>query len=315
MKILVYGAGSIGCVFGGFLSKAGEDVVLLGRTGQMEAIKAKGLHIEGIWGTHDIKDMLAYSNSEHLKEDHSGSFDLILLTVKSHNTVSAMADITNITNNNTLILSLQNGFGNIEAIAKSAGEEQTLGGRIIFGAETVLPGSVKITVSADDVVIGRISQNTSNEKVEEIASLFTFAGIKTRATLEINKFIWGKALYNCALDGLASVLNAAYGQLLDSEHTKDIMRRIVAEIYLVAQKKEVELDPKTKEEFIKILFNRLVPLTSSHRPSMLQDIEKGKKTEIDFLSGAIVRMGKDIGVPTPTNQLITELIKYKEARH
>ena len=314
MKILIYGAGSIGCVFGGFLSKAGEDVVLLGGTEQMEAVKAKGLHIEGIWGTHDIKDMLAYSNSEHLKEDHAGSFDLILVTVKSYNTVSAMADITNMTNNNTLILSLQNGLGNVEAIAKAAGEEQTLGGRGIFGAETVLSGSVKITASANDVVIGRISANTSNEKVDEIASLFTFAGIKTRSTLEINKFIWGKVIYSCALDGLASVLNVTYGQLLDSEYTKDIMRRIVSEIYSVAQKKEIELDPKTKEEYIKTLFNRLVPLTSLHKPSMLMDIEKGKQTEIDSLNGTIVRMGKDTGIPTPTNQLITELIRYKEMK-
>ena len=315
MKILVYGAGSVGCVFGGFLSKAGEDVVLLGRTGQMEAIKAKGLHIEGIWGTHDIKDMLAYSNSEHLKEDHAGTFDLILLTVKSYNTVSALADIVNMTNNNTLILSLQNGLGNLEAIANAAGAEQTLGGRVIFGAETPLPGVSRITVSADDVVIGRISQNTPNEKVEEIASVFTFAGIKTRATLEIDKFIWGKVIYNCALNGLASILNVDYGQLLDSEHTKDIMRRVVAEIYMIAQKKELDLDPKTKEEYIKTLFNRLIPLTSSHRASMLQDIEKGKKTEIDSLNGAIVRIGKDAGISTPTNQLISELIKYKEARH
>ena len=312
MKILVYGAGSVGCVFGGFLSKAGEDVVLLGRSAQMEAIKGKGLHIEGIWGTHDIKDMLAYSNSEHLKEDHAGTFDLILVTVKSYNTVSAMADITNMTNNNTFILSLQNGLGNVEAIAKAAGAEQTLGGRVIFGAETVLPGGVKITVTADDVVIGRISQNTSNEKVEEIASLFTFAGIKTRTTLEIEKFIWGKVIYNCALNGLASILNVNYGQLLDSEHTKDIMRRIVTEIYLVAQKKDIDLDPKTKEEYIKTLFNRLIPLTSSHGCSMLKDIEKGKQTEIDSLNGAIVRMGKETGTVTPANQLIMELIKYKE---
>jgi 2-dehydropantoate 2-reductase len=314
MKILVYGAGSIGCVFGGFLSKAGEDVVLLGRVAQMEAVKAKGLHIEGIWGIHDVKDMLAYSNSEHLKEDHAGTFDLILLTVKAYDTVSAMADIVNMTNNNTYILSLQNGLGNVEAITKSAGAEQTLGGRIIFGVETVHPGSVKVTVSADDVVIGRVSQNTSNEKVEEIASLLTFAGIKTRTTLEIDKFIWGKVIYNCALNGLASILNVNYGQLLDSEYTKDILRRIVAEIYLVAQKKEIELDPKTKEEYIKTLFNRLIPLTSSQRASMLQDTEKDKKTEIDSLNGAIVRMGKDVGIPTPANQLITELIKYKEMK-
>lgn len=314
MKILVYGAGSIGLVFGAFLAKAGEDVVLLGRANNMETIKSTGLKVEGIWGNFTVPIPSAYSHSEQLKQDHAETFDLILLTVKSYDTVSAMANIRNIAGINTMILSLQNGLGNTEAISLVAGEAQTLGGRVIFGAENFEPGTVRVTVSADDVVIGRISKKTPPEIVEEIANTFTAAGIKTRTTEEINKFIWGKVLYNCCLNALATVLQVTYGQLLESEYSKDIMKRVINEIYKVALKANIELDPKTKEEYTKILFNKLIPLTSSHKASMLQDIEKNKKSEIDHLNRMIVRMGKDHGVPTPTNQLLTELIKFKERK-
>jgi len=92
------------------------------------------------------------------------------------------------------------------------------------------------------------------------------------------------------------------------------MRKIIHEIYLVASAKGLELEPKTREEFTKLLFNRLVPLTYLHRPSMLQDIEKGKRTEIDYLNGMIAQMGKDLGVHTPANQIISELIKCKDKK-
>ncbi len=314
MKILVYGTGAVGSVFGGFLHKAGEEVVMLGRPEHMDRISSNGLAITGIWGEHLVKGIKTYSSSYHLKEEHSTTFDLILLTVKSYDTVSALADIRNMATLSTFVLSLQNGLGNTDAIARAVGQDQTLGGRVIFGAEIPSPGSVKVTVSADDVVIGRTSSKTQPKFVEEIANIFSFSGIKTRTTEEIDKFIWGKVLYNCALNAMATLLNINYGQLLESGYTKDVMRRIVSEIYQIAEKKGVPLEQPTKEEYIKVLFNKLIPLTSSHRPSMLQDIEKNRKTEIDYLNGAILKMSKELQLPCPANQLLTELIKFKDRK-
>lgn len=314
MKILVFGAGAIGSVFGGFLAKAGEDVVMLGRPTHMEAVKSKGLDISGIWGDHHVDGMLCYTNSLHLKEDHAGTFDLILLTVKSYDTIPSMAEIRNIVKNETYVLSLQNGIGNIEAIAKVVGEEQTIGGRVITGAEMTQPGSVKVTVSADDVVIGKISGNTLQEDVDKISGAFNIAGIKTRTTDDIRKVIWGKLLYSCALNALASVLGLTYGELLESPYSKDIMRRVINEIYIVAEKNGIVLDPAGKDEYLKLLFNRLIPLTSAHKPSMLHDIERKKRTEIDYLNGMIFELGKNAGVSAQTNLLLTELIKFKERK-
>jgi len=315
MKILIYGAGSVGCVFGGFLAKAGEDVVLLGRPTHMEIIKARGLDITGIWGNHHAEGLSCFTNSRDLKEKHAGSFDLVLLTVKAYDTVAATADLRNIAGENTYILSLQNGIGNLEMIAKAVGAEQTLGGRIIFGAEFVSPGSVKVGVSAEDSVVGRLSAGTPREKVEEIANLFTLSGIKTAVSENIQKSIWGKVIYSCALSPLSAVLGVTCGQLVETEYTRDIIRRVVAEIYAVAQKKNIELEPKTKEEYTKVLFNRLVPLTSAYKPPMLRDLERLKKTEIDHLNGMIVQMAREAGLFAPANQLLTELVKFKESKH
>ena len=316
MKILVYGAGAIGSVFGGFLAKAGEEVVMLGRPQHMEVIKSKGLKIEGIWGDHLVNsNLLCYSNSPDIKEDHAGSFDLILITVKAYDTFSAASDLRNIINMDTLVLSLQNGIGNTEIIAKNIGADQTLGGMIIFGAEIPSPGTVKVTVSADDVTIGRTSKKTEPSAVEEIARTFTAAGIKTKTTEEIEMHLWNKMLYNCALNALATILQVNYAQLLDTEYTKDIMKRVLAEIYAIAEKRGVTLETKLKEDYSKILFNHLIPLTASYKPPMQQDIEKHKKTEIDYLNGIIAQMAKDSGISAPANLMLTELIKFKEKKN
>ncbi|MFA5103714.1 MAG: ketopantoate reductase family protein [Candidatus Margulisiibacteriota bacterium] len=315
MKILIYGAGAIGSVFGGFLAKAGEEVVMLGRPQHMETIKSRGLKIEGIWGDYLVNsNLLCYSNSPDVKEDHAGSFDLILITVKAYDTFSAASDLRNIINMDTLVLSLQNGIGNTEIIAKNIGADQALGGMIIFGAEIPSPGVVKVLVSADDVVIGRISQKTAQPAVEEIARTFTAAGIKTRTTEQIEMHLWNKILYNCALNALSTVLQVNYGQLLDSEYTKNIMKRVLSEIYAIAEKRGVTLETKLKEDYSKILFNHLIPLTASHKPSMLQDLEKRKKTEIDYLNGMISQMAKDSGISAPANLMLTELVKFKEKK-
>ena len=140
MKILVYGAGAIGSVFGAFLSNAQEEVILFGREKQMSAIKDEGLFIEGIWGNKHVKPIKTYFNNIYLNEDHRGTFDLILLTVKSFDTVSAMADIRNILSPNTYVLSLQNGIGNAETIAKVAGKDMTLIFKASYHKKTILDG-------------------------------------------------------------------------------------------------------------------------------------------------------------------------------
>jgi 2-dehydropantoate 2-reductase len=312
MKFLVLGAGAIGSVFGGFLAKAGHDVFLVGRKPHIQAINEKGLLIDGIWGTYTVKNLKGYTCIEELAEKCKETFDIALLTVKSYDTETMLKELKKYFPDPLPVVSLQNGLGNIEKIEAYLGKEKTIGGRVIFGVEFIKPGHVRITVSADRTVIGGLKRGIERSFVEKVASVFTNAGIPADVTDDISRFLWGKVLYNCALNGLATLMNVNYGKLLSCNGTKEIMGNVIEEIFNVARAKNVSLDWKSPEEYKKLLFEELIPKTFEHHPSMLQDIRRGKKTEIDALNGAVVKMGEEIGTELPFNWTITQLIKSKE---
>jgi len=308
LNILVMGAGAIGSVFGGFLAKAGHTVTLIGRPRHMEAITQDGLRITGIWGDHTVRNLSALTSLPHESDG-----DLILLTVKSYQTEAAMEEVRRTHPGNAPVLSLQNGLGNVEAVASAVGADRTLGGRVIFGAEIPKPGTVKVTVIADAVAIGPIrGSDFPFDKAEEIARAIDGTGIPCRAVHEIERFIWGKVLYNVALNAPAAILGINYGKLLEAEVTKELMGEIIGEAFAVAEGEGIKLDWDRPEEYRETLLQRLLPPTASHFPSMLQDIQKGKRTEIDALNGALVRLGEQQGIATPVNQTLTRLIRYKE---
>jgi len=309
MNVLVMGAGAIGSVLGGYMALAGHDVSLVGRKPHMEAIRSRGLRIEGIWGEHLVPGLRTFVDAGELPTQN---WDLIIIAAKSHDVAAATKQIQPWLSNRTLVLSIQNGLGNLEAVSEIVGPQRAVGGRVIFGVETVEPGKVKITVYADKVMLGGQRGYVDHQRVKEIAEAFNQAGIPAEATEEIEKFIWGKVLYNCCLNALSALLEVNYGELLEHDETRQIMSEVIVEIFAVAQKKGVVLAWNSPAEYQDLLFGRLIPDTYAHRASMLQDILRGKKTEIDAMNGAVVSLGKQLGVSTPVNSLLTRLIKAKE---
>ncbi|MBW2555161.1 MAG: ketopantoate reductase family protein [Deltaproteobacteria bacterium] len=312
MKILVLGAGAIGSVFGGFLAKNGHEVILFGREHCIGPINNHGLHIEGIWGKHHITNIKGYSSLNKIARSEGRTFDLTLLTVKSYDTIDIIRNYVHTIGKSILTVSLQNGLGNLEAIADILGKDKAIGGRVIFGAELVEQARVKVTVYADKVVLGSLKYGVPLEKVEEIAELFDNSGIPTSSTEEIEKFIWGKVLYNCALNALSCLLEVNYGKLLENPQTKTIMENIVRELFKVLHGEKVVVDWNEADEYIKELFDHLIPATYDHYSSMLQDIRTGKKTEIDALNGKVVAMAEEMGLDLPVNRVITSLVKAKK---
>jgi 2-dehydropantoate 2-reductase len=171
---------------------------------------------------------------------------------------------------------------------------------------------VRVTVRADETVLGTIGSVPELE-IKRIADTFTRAGIPTRTTKNIEKYIWAKALYNCALNPLATLLEAPYGFLAENPHTRKIMDKVIDEVYEVGKKMGIKFEHSAKE-YKKLFYSKLVPITAEHHASMLQDIRKGKRTEIDALCGAISRYGEIYGVETPMNTLLTDLIRAKEIK-
>ena len=131
---------------------------------------------------------------------------------------------------------------------------------------------------------------------------------------DILPFIWAKVLYNCALNPLAALLRVPYGELGKNQETRAIMKEIVTEIYQIAAWRSIALPQKSAEEYFDHLIDQLIPATASHHASMLQDLQKGRRTEIDALNGAISQMAAAQGLAAPNNCLITRLIHFCESR-
>jgi len=312
MKIWVLGAGAMGMAFGGFLAKDGHEVILLGRKKNIEAINKHGLFIEGIWGEHHITNIKGYTNLATLKEKENVSFDLVLLTVKAYDTESMLETFRKTFPDPIPVISLQNGLGNLEQIIQLIGKEMAMAGRVIFGAEISRPGKVKVTVYAEEVRVGGVKNGIKYSQVEKIAQLFSRAGIPSLPTKEIEKYIWGKMLYNSALNGLGAILEVKYGILMENEYTRKLISSIVQEFFQVLEKENKKVDWPDAESYLQDLFNRLIPATYDHYPSMLRDIQNQKRTEIDAINGAIVELAHKHGFDVPVNWLITKLVKVKE---
>lgn len=310
MKILVFGCGALGSVFAGLLAKYDFDVVAIGRNPHIKKIKEDGLKIFGLWGEHHILNIHPYNSIKEIKKNLK--FDIIFLSVKSYDTLSATHQIKDYLADDGFVISIQNGLGNVETISKIVGKKRTVGARVIFGAEIVSPGVVKVTVYAEPVMIGKITKNRYDKKIQEVAEILSNCGIPTKFTTNIEEYIWSKTLYNCALNGLSAILNLTYGELLKNEETRKLIRKIIEEIFLILKKKNIKLPWKNVNDYLKILFGTLIPATYNHRSSMLQDIERGKKTEIDALNGIVVKLGKKGKIPIFYNKCITELVRAKE---
>ncbi|HPD61722.1 MAG TPA: ketopantoate reductase family protein [Thermodesulfobacteriota bacterium] len=274
MNIIVLGAGAIGLVFGGFLAKAGHRVVFLGREENVLAVKKHGLFVEGLWGNHLIKNIVGYTSLNELNEKEKITFDLALLTVKSYDTENMLKAFHAAFADSMPILSLQNGLGNLEKIIQIFGPNWAMAGRVIFGAEIDNPGKVSVTVYAEEVIIGGIEHGIDYQRVVEVADTLTNAGIPTLPTHEIKKYIWGKALYNSALNGLGAILGVKYGFLREHESSRMLIASIVHEFFSVLEKENIRLDWPTPEVYLDDLFERLIPATYDHYPSMLRDIQK-----------------------------------------
>ncbi len=310
MSYLVMGAGALGSVFGGLLAEQGHEVAFVGLDDHLKAMQEKGLTIDGLWGRHVIPSVRAFYGTEGLE----GTFDAILLSVKSYNTARVIGQALPFMHRDTLVFSIQNGLGNWEAIAGAVGWGRTVGARVIFGAEIDEPGRALVTVYADKVLLGSPTGDVSEERIRKVCDDFNRAGIPTDLSDRIESSLWGKVLYNCSLNALGAILNVPYGRLGEVPEVRDSMRRIIEEIFSVARAKGIPMMYSGPEAYYQFLIEKQLPPTATHRSSMLQDMEKGRLTEIDALNGAIARYGKELSVPTPVNETLTAIIKGIESK-
>jgi 2-dehydropantoate 2-reductase len=312
-RILVAGTGALGSVFGGFLRLAGHAVTLLGRAPHIDAIAAGGLSIDGIWGKHHAQGFDLATDAFAV----AGSFDAILLTVKSYDTKEVAAAVADRLADDGLMISLQNGLGNVEAIQECVEPTRVLAGRVIFGAEIVAPAAVRVTVYAEPVLIGawhRRDRLRLEAAARYWAATFATAGIAAEYCAEVQAALWGKVFYNAALNPLGALLGVHYGALGDDADSRAVMDAVIAEAYAVAQAEGVSLPWATADAYREVFYGRLVPSTFHHRSSMLQDLEHGRRTEVEAINGEVWRRGQAHRLATPANELLTRLLRARTRR-
>lgn len=309
MKILVMGAGAMGTVAGGFMAKAGHEVTLLGRAAHMDALAQHGLHITGIWGNHQVNNLIARTDLQGIPK---GAFDLILVTVKSYDTRAALEHIQALVDENTLVCAYQNGLGNAEIIAEFVGWRRTVGARAIYGTRITQPGHAEVTVIAQPTALGVYVPEAPADRVKQIAAAMDAALLPTVYTEKIATVLWAKVAYNCALNPLSALLDVPYGTLAETDYTRSIMQEVLEELYAVGHAMGIALEPATAGEYAQLFYEKLVPPTAAHYASMREDFLRRRRTEIDALNGAIVRYGEEHKVACPANAMLTRLVHARE---
>lgn len=307
MKIAIIGAGAMGSLYGAKLSKdPGNEVWLLDVwQDHVDAVNRDGLQMEtkGEWETY--AHLSAATDPQKV-----GFVDLAIVFVKSTLTGDAIRSNQAILGPDTLVLTLQNGLGNVDQIKEVIGEDRIIAGTTGHGATMLGPGKIR-HAGTGKTIIGLVQSvpgfDCTAAPLEQVAQTFRTAGLDTEVSFNVIGLIWDKLMVNVGINALTGITRLNNGQLLDHPEIEALLVAAVGEAKQVADALGIQLgfEPisHTKE---------VCRLTCGNKSSMLQDILNNRKTEIDMINGAIVREGSRCGVATPYNQVLTNLVRFLE---
>jgi 2-dehydropantoate 2-reductase len=300
MKTVMIGPGAMGSLFGGLLSRAGEELWLVGyRKEQVETICSVGLTLEEK-GKSQIIPMKATPDVTSV-----GKADLVIFFVKTYDTERAVSDSLVLEKEDTVFITLQNGLGNEEAICKKIDRKKVMLGVTGHGATLLRPGHVR-HAGWGKTFVGELDHRIT-DRATRIAQMFCKAGIETEASPNIHDQVWGKLVVNAGINALTALTGFKNGQLLDYPETARLMERLVFEAAQVARRKGVHIEEDPIEKV-----RKAAEATRENRSSMGQDFDHRRRTEIDAINGAVVREAQALGIPVPFNQAVTDLVKAIE---
>lgn len=304
MKIAIVGPGAIGCLFAAYLTKSKEEIWLLDKHKERAAkINESGISVEGSSGNWSGKPKATSCPTD------IGVVDLVLLCVKSFHTKVVIEQIKPLLGPETKILTLQNGIGNVEIIAELVGEDRVIAGVTNEGATLLEVGKIR-HAGRGETIIGTIDGKTPVQ-IRSIREVFNKVGLVCKMTRDIKSLLWSKLIINVGVNALSAITRLPNGKLIEYEGTKRILRDAVTEAARIAKRKRIKLifdDPLAKVEAV-------CEGTQNNLSSMLQDVLKKKRTEVDFINGVIVRLAQELGIAVPTNKFLLDLVKTIESSY
>ena len=303
MNILVYGIGAMGSIYATLLSKAGNKVYVVDKwQDHIKAIQQKGLKVEGASGNNLTTELIA----SHLIPQNI-KFDLIIVSTKASGVKSAGFNIKNIINNDTLVLTIQNGLGSSDEIVNYIPQSNLfLGVADGFGASIIEPGHIHHN-SMKLIRIGEYSGGIS-KRLKFIETIWTDAGFNVKAFENINQLIWEKFICNVTFSAPCTVYKCSVGELMKSEQLWRVAIGCAQEAYEIARIKDVPLSFNDPIKYV-IEFGKKMP---NAKPSMLLDHLSKRKSEIEFINGRVELMGKELNIETPYNFMMSTIVRRIE---
>jgi 2-dehydropantoate 2-reductase len=297
MKITIVGAGAMGSLFGALLAEGGHEIWLLDVWQEhVDAISKKGLSVER---EGKIRSVVLQASTD-LRE--VGKADLVIVFVKSSQTEKAAETASSVLSKEGWVLTLQNGMGNAESIARVVPASRILAGTTSHGATMLGPGRIRHAGVGPTVIGAWTGEEPAG--AQEMAESFNRAGIETTVADDVRSVIWNKLLVNVGINAITALTGIRNGQLLDLECTRWISRTAVEEAVSVARKLGVRVrDDATSHMF------QIAEATATNRSSMGQDVDHKRRTEIGAINGYIVMEGAKLGLAVPVNRTLAGLVE------
>ncbi len=298
MKIAVMGSGGVGGYFGGLLAKAGNDVTFVARGEHLKAMRGRGLRV-----VHNSGEFTVEAAATDRPEE-VGAVDLVMFCVKAYDTDSALELMGPLVGPGTTVLTLQNGVESHISVEAIFGEGCALPGAAYVESRIDSPGVVVQSGNVARIVFGEAS-GVKTERVSRLREVMLAAGIRAEVAADVLTTLWTKFLFIAAVAGLTSACRRRIGELLGEPGYREVLVKAMKEIEAVGRAKGIGLDEDVVEQTMEYVEGAVKDITAS----MHLDLERGRRLELEIFNGAVVRMGREVGVATPVNSMLYLVLK------
>ncbi|NQW19738.1 MAG: 2-dehydropantoate 2-reductase [Chloroflexi bacterium] len=301
MRIAVMGAGAVGGYFGGLLANQGEDVILIARGAHGDAIALNGLQVDSHWGNFNVKVKVTDDPST------VGEVDLILHCIKLYSNAASFPSMKSMIGEKTTILTIQNGATSGEILGNAFGSEHVLQGATYIETGIAGPGHIHQSGSTAMIEYGE-TDGSVTERTEAIRKLFDREGMQVKVSKNIVDTLWNKMVSVGAIGSVMAASRASFVEILASPHGELVVRTTMEEIVAVGQSQGVTFPPRCVESKLE----SAIAEAEETQASLQYDLNNGKPLELDDILGAVVRIGRETGIPVPSSAaLVTILDKFK----